>query len=111
MFAKLRNRAFGVFGESPPSLPRMRLGPENSLDNPLMLQFFTWESQHESMSWWRHLEAEIPVLGKMGFTQIWLPPPNKASVTDGRGYDAYDLVPVFLPILLDGIYALSVGLR
>lgn len=45
------------------------------------LQFFTWESQHESMSWWRHLEAEIPVLGKMGFTQIWLPPPNKASVT------------------------------
>lgn len=37
MFAKLRNRAFGVFGESPPSLPRMRLGPENSLDNPLMV--------------------------------------------------------------------------
>ncbi|KAG5353531.1 hypothetical protein C0989_005978 [Termitomyces sp. Mn162] len=27
----------------------------------------------------------------MGFTQIWLPPPNKAAEKDGRGYDAYDL--------------------
>jgi alpha-amylase len=33
------------------------------------------------MSWWKHLEAEIPALAKMGFTQIWLPPPNKAAVT------------------------------
>ncbi|KAG6817650.1 hypothetical protein H0H87_005407 [Tephrocybe sp. NHM501043] len=63
------------------------------------------------MSWWRHLETEVPALAKLGFTQIWLPPPNKAAekVTttysfenlpplmiiicfqDGRGYDAYDL--------------------
>jgi hypothetical protein len=44
------------------------------------LQFFTWDSQHESMSWWKHLETEIPALAKMGFTQVWLPPPNKAAV-------------------------------
>ena len=78
----------------------MRLGPENGPDNPLMvlftyipgarhhllkvfskLQFFTWESKHESMNWWRHLEVEIPRLAKMGFTQLWLPPPNKAAAT------------------------------
>jgi hypothetical protein len=32
------------------------------------------------MSWWKHLETEIPALAKMGFTQVWLPPPNKAAV-------------------------------
>ncbi|KAG5734948.1 Glucan 1,4-alpha-maltohexaosidase [Termitomyces sp. T112] len=76
--------------EPPAALPRMRLGPESS-DNPLMLQFFTWEAKHRELSWWKHLEAELPQLTKMGFTQIWLPPPNKAAEKDGRGYDAYDL--------------------
>lgn len=33
------------------------------------------------MSWWQHFEAEIPTLAKLGFTQIWLPPPNKAAET------------------------------
>ena len=42
------------------------------------LQFFTWECKHDSMSWWKHLENEIPQLARMGFTQVWLPPPNKA---------------------------------
>ncbi|KAG6877797.1 hypothetical protein C0993_003771 [Termitomyces sp. T159_Od127] len=27
----------------------------------------------------------------MGFTQLWLPPPNKAAENTGRGYDVYDL--------------------
>ncbi|KAG6897045.1 hypothetical protein C0992_004454 [Termitomyces sp. T32_za158] len=74
----------------PSALHRMRLGPESS-DNPLMLQFFTWEAKHSNLSWWAHLEAEVPQLAKMGFTQIWLPPPNKAAESTGRGYDAYDL--------------------
>lgn len=80
------------------ALHRMQLGPE-SFDNPLMvwrnpamcrysrsqvvsfpqLQFFTWEARHNNLSWWGHLESEVPQLAKMGFTQIWLPPPNKAA--------------------------------
>lgn len=30
------------------------------------------------MSWWEHLAKEAPHLAVLGFTQIWLPPPNKA---------------------------------
>ncbi|THH01455.1 hypothetical protein EW026_g1248 [Hermanssonia centrifuga] len=78
----------------PPSLPRMRLSPEGHGNNPLMvLQFFTWESKHPDMSWWKHFETEVPTLAELGFTQIWLPPPNKAMT--GQGYDAYDLVSEF----------------
>ncbi|KAF7374878.1 Glycoside hydrolase family 13 protein [Mycena sanguinolenta] len=77
---------------SPPALPRMRLGPEGNPDNPLMLQFFTWDTLNPSgMSLWKHLECEIPHLAAMGFTQVWIPPPNKAAQPEGRGYDAYDL--------------------
>ncbi|KII85010.1 glycoside hydrolase family 13 protein [Plicaturopsis crispa FD-325 SS-3] len=74
-----------------PALPRMRLGPEGSPNNPLMIQFFTWDCLRSDMSWWRHLECEIPRLATLGVTQIWLPPAHKAMVPDGRGYDAYDL--------------------
>ncbi|KAJ7364056.1 glycoside hydrolase family 13 protein [Mycena albidolilacea] len=74
-----------------PALPRMRLGPEDNPDNPLMLQFFTWDTLHSELSWWKHLEHEIPKLAEMGFTQVWLPPPNKGAEPKGRGYDAYDL--------------------
>jgi len=75
----------------PPALHGMRLGPEGNPDNPLMLQFFTWDCKHDTMSWWKHLGHEMPQLAKMGFTQVWLPPPNKATAKEGRGYDAYDL--------------------
>ncbi|KAJ7601776.1 glycoside hydrolase family 13 protein [Mycena polygramma] len=75
----------------PPALPRMRLGPEGNPDNPLMLQFFTWDTLNHEVNWWKHLECQIPKLAKMGFTQIWLPPPNKGEHQQGRGYDAYDL--------------------
>jgi alpha-amylase len=81
-----------------PALPRMRLAPIGSVNNPLMvceavgslqilefkqttkLQFFTWDCSHPKMSWWRHFGSEVPTLAQMGFTQIWLPPPNKAMV-------------------------------
>ncbi len=31
------------------------------------------------MSWWKHFECEVPKLAELGVTQIWLPPPNKAT--------------------------------
>ncbi|KAG8838692.1 hypothetical protein FRB91_007462, partial [Serendipita sp. 411] len=36
-------------------------------------------------------EASLPDLEGLGITQVWLPPPNRAMVGHGRGYDAYDL--------------------
>ncbi|KXN84750.1 Glucan 1,4-alpha-maltohexaosidase [Leucoagaricus sp. SymC.cos] len=75
-----------------PSLDRMKLGPdEHGNYNPLMIQFFTWDSLQENTSWWKHFESEIPRLVELGFTQVWLPPMNKAAQKGGRGYDAYDL--------------------
>ncbi len=77
-----------------PALSHMRLGPDDSQDNPLMvgllvpqnlaepplkIQFFTWNSHHPDMSWWQHFESELPRLSELGFTQVWLPPPNKAA--------------------------------
>jgi hypothetical protein len=43
------------------------------------IQFFTWESTHTEMSWWKHFASEIPKLAELGVTQVWLPPPNKAT--------------------------------
>ena len=85
-----------VFGKPPaPALDKMQLGPEGATHNPLMvfffsfscrskpiyvqIQFFTWDALHDSLSWWKHVEAEIPRLAELGVTQIWLPPPNKAA--------------------------------
>ncbi|KAG1750806.1 glycoside hydrolase family 13 protein [Suillus lakei] len=75
----------------PPSLPAMQLGHDASSQNPTMVQFFTWDARHPDMSWWEHVAKEVPHLAALGFTQIWLPPPNKAMEKTGRGYDAYDL--------------------
>ncbi|TFK40368.1 glycoside hydrolase family 13 protein [Crucibulum laeve] len=91
IISKLKIWFSDAFQTPPPALDRMRLRPEGSTQNPLMLQFFTWDCLHESLSWWKHLETEVPKLAEMGFTQIWLPPPNKAAEPLGRGYDAYDL--------------------
>lgn len=74
-----------------PALPQMQLGPEDSTENPLMIQFFTWGASHPEMSWWDHFAEECPRLAELGITQAWLPPPNKAMAKDGLGYDAYDL--------------------
>jgi len=41
------------------------------------------------MSWWEHVEKEVSHLSALGFTQIWLPPPNKAAQpvsANGSGY-------------------------
>ncbi|KIY65864.1 glycoside hydrolase family 13 protein [Cylindrobasidium torrendii FP15055 ss-10] len=75
--------------KSPPALTSML--PTDAETNPLMLQFFTWEALHPELSWWGHFDEEIPRLAELGITHVWLPPPNKAAATDGRGYDAYDL--------------------
>ncbi|KAH8099936.1 alpha amylase [Cristinia sonorae] len=77
----------------PPALDKMRRGGLSSDkgQNTLMIQFYTWEAEHPHMSWWKHFESEIPDLAELGITQVWLPPPNKAMVPRGQGYDAYDL--------------------
>ncbi|KAJ3567408.1 hypothetical protein NP233_g6388 [Leucocoprinus birnbaumii] len=56
-----------------------------------MIQFFTWDTLLEDLTWWKHFENEIPRLVELGFTQVWLPPMNKAAQKRGHGYDAYDL--------------------
>ncbi|KAJ3714259.1 glycoside hydrolase family 13 protein [Lentinula raphanica] len=80
-----------LFSSPPAPLSYMKLGPDGSQDNPLMIQFFTWDAESTTTSWWKHFEDEIPTLAELGFTQVWLPPPNKAAHPKGRGYDAYDL--------------------
>lgn len=73
-----------------PALDQMDTG--HNSDNHLMVQFFEWESlPPPGISWWKHFENEVPRLASLGCTQVWLPPPNKAMVKEGRGYDAYDL--------------------
>lgn len=77
--------------DTPGALTRMSLGPDKNSENALMIQFFTWESAHTEMSWWKHFECEVPKLAELGVTHVWLPPPNKATSNQGQGYDAYDL--------------------
>jgi hypothetical protein len=49
------------------------------LKHTAQLQFFTWDALNNDMSWWKHVEIEVPSIAKLGFTQLWLPPPNKAA--------------------------------
>ncbi|KAI0322613.1 glycoside hydrolase family 13 protein [Amylostereum chailletii] len=82
----------GIDGVSPAgALDSMNLGPQGNQNNPLMIQFFTWDSGHPDLSWWQHFEAEVPRLAELGVTQVWLPPAHKATHKGGQGYDAYDL--------------------
>lgn len=82
---------FQLDRDIPGALTRMSLGPDKNSGNALMIQFFTWESAHAEMSWWKHFACEISKLAELGVTQVWLPPPNKATSNKGQGYDAYDL--------------------
>ncbi|KAF9450894.1 glycoside hydrolase family 13 protein [Macrolepiota fuliginosa MF-IS2] len=91
MFSRIK-QWLSSFTQGPPSLDRMRLGPDDHNDNPLMIQFFTWDALAKDTTWWKHFENEIPRLAELGFTQVWLPPMNKAAENVScRGYDAYDL--------------------
>ncbi|EIW84269.1 glycoside hydrolase family 13 protein [Coniophora puteana RWD-64-598 SS2] len=76
---------------SAPALSHMRIRPKESSENACMIQFFTWEARHPVMSWWKHFQSEVASLRDMGITQVWLPPPHKATRKTGQGYDAYDL--------------------
>jgi hypothetical protein len=58
------------------------------------LQFFTWDCLHPTLSWWKHFELEIPTLAKMGFTQVWLPPPNKGMDAVRQSYSRHYGAPV-----------------
>ncbi|KAI5122309.1 hypothetical protein M0805_002385 [Coniferiporia weirii] len=71
----------------------MALHPDDREENPLMIQFYTWESRGDGkMSWWKHFEQEIPYLKKLGVTHVWLPPLQKAATgKESVGYDVYDL--------------------
>jgi hypothetical protein len=51
----------------------------NLVANPPKIQFFTWDALQEDTSWWLHFENQIPRLAELGFTQVWLPPMNKAA--------------------------------
>ncbi|KAI0280777.1 glycoside hydrolase family 13 protein [Russula aff. rugulosa BPL654] len=82
---------FQLGRDFPGALTRMSLGPDNYSGNALMIQFFTWNSAHPDMSWWKHFESEVPQLAELGVTQVWLPPPNKGTNNKSQGYDAYDL--------------------
>ncbi|THH06432.1 hypothetical protein EW145_g4101 [Phellinidium pouzarii] len=77
----------------PNSLKRMSLHPSDREENPLMIQFYTWESKgNDSMSWWKRFEQEISHLKDLGITHVWLPPLHKAATgKDSVGYDVYDI--------------------
>jgi alpha-amylase len=86
---------FQLGRDFPGALTQMSLGPDNYSGNALMvklsnfgtcsltqipkIQFFTWDSAHPDMSWWKHFESEVPQLAELGVTQVWLPPPNKGT--------------------------------
>lgn len=61
----------------------------------VIMQAFYWncplvESKEEQ--WWSHVTSQIPSLGEVGFTALWLPPHAKAANIGGpsMGYDPYD---------------------
>ncbi|KAH8118061.1 alpha amylase [Phellopilus nigrolimitatus] len=75
------------------SLQKMSLHARDREENPLMMQFYTWESKgDDTTSWWKHFEQEIPRLKELGVSHVWLPPLQKAATGKASvGYDVYDL--------------------
>lgn len=45
------------------------------------------------MSWWDHLEGEVPSLAELGVTQVWLPPVARAMRKEG-----YLVIRTFCPL-------------
>ena len=61
----------------------------------VMLQTFHWDCPREDkkeFQWWDYVNEQIPLLAKVGFTSLWLPPIHKAANLFGpsMGYDPYD---------------------
>jgi len=49
------------------------------------------DGNNEIPFWWQHLADQAQMLGKAGFTAIWLPPPQKGSSGSfSSGYDLFD---------------------
>lgn len=58
-----------------------------------MLQAFYWDCpvlERLEHKWWTEIKNRIPVLQRVGFTALWLPPVNKAASWKSMGYDPYD---------------------
>ena len=61
----------------------------------VMMQAFYWDCprvENKEFQWWKTIREQIPVLAKVGFTALWLPPAHKAANLAGpsMGYDPYD---------------------
>lgn len=138
MLSKLKNWTLSIFREPPPSLPRMRLGPENRPDNPLMVLStyysapcaksfflsynFLLGNRRTRMAWaggdilkrkflyWRkwvsHRFGYHHQIKRLLRSDLMLESNSLHSdrKQDGRGYDAYDLVPLPLLILIWEVY-------
>ncbi|MBN2486428.1 MAG: alpha-amylase [Bacteroidales bacterium] len=63
--------------------------------NGVMMQFYHWHL-HENLyhkgarNLWEFLEEQVPYLGKLGITAVWLPPVSKCKNTNDVGYGVYD---------------------
>jgi len=96
LWSILHDIFYGIAAPCP--LDDMDLGPTKNTENPVMvsclqrrnpwmkyrffgqIQFFTWDCEHPQLSWWKYFERKVPDLESLGFTQVWLPPPNKATI-------------------------------
>lgn len=59
----------------------------------VLLQAFYWNcpsGEGREGSWWTFLSDRLPALRSAGFTALWLPPVQKASIIKSMGYDPYD---------------------
>jgi len=57
------------------------------------MQTFYWDcprAEGKEGQWWKHLQATLPALAKIGITALWLPPSAKSSHVDSMGYAPYD---------------------
>ena len=59
----------------------------------VLLQAFYWNcpaDETQDGTWWSFVASRLQQLKAAGFTALWLPPAQKASVVQSMGYDPYD---------------------
>lgn len=59
----------------------------------VLLQAFYWNcpvGETREGTWWSFVASRLQHLKAAGFTALWLPPAQKASVVQSMGYDPYD---------------------